>query len=340
MTHPNYFPEKVPMVSIIIPSFNRRYFLSNNLKALLKQKYRGFEVIVVDDGSTDGTIEFLSEFTQTYEVLNLRWFVHQSNLGANMARNLGVREAKGKFVAFLDSDCIPKEDWLAELMKGFDGDDVASVTGLVENIKPKNIYELAYKGSSQVHGDTEAPRLVAGNMCVRRQLLLKFPLDEDLKYGCDEEGLYLKLRAAGYRQRFIPTAIVVHDHPHTYKTFFQGAWIGGKSAAWLVYKYHLPHRLDLLPFIFGYLSLPLGFFNDWLLIIPFFFFILAIAALIYNDLFRKRKTLKETLWSYPVLLVYYHVRLFAYVKESLRLRFLKNPIKRVRLRHVKPRPTY
>jgi hypothetical protein len=225
-------------------------------------------------------------------------------------------------------------------MNGFDSDDVASVTGLVETAEPRNIYELAYKGSSQVHGVEDAPRLVAGNMCVRRNLLLKYPFEEDVKYGCNEEGLYLKLCASGYRQRYIPTAIVLHNHPHNRKTVFRRAWILGKAAAWLVYKYHLFHRIDLLPFMFGYSSLSMALINYRLLLIPLLFFSLAIAALFYNDLFRKRKTLKETLISFPVLLIYYHFRLGAYVIESFRLRLFENSIERVRLSQLKqPRKT-
>lgn len=323
---------QVLMVSIIIPSYNRRSFLATCLESLNRQNFQKFEVIIVDDGSTDGTIEYLAEFKKGHPDLHLRWFIHEENLGANVARNRGVQEAKGSFVAFLDSDCIPEAAWLNELIKGFESDDVASVTGQVDSLEPKNIYQLAYKGSSCVNRNGDTKRLVAGNLCVRRDLLLKYPFEEDLKYGCNEEGLFLRLRAAGYRQLFIPTAIVLHDHPHTRKSFFRRAWILGKAAAWLVYKYHLLHRIDLLPFIFGYLSLPLGFFNGRLLIVPLFFFTMAIAALIYNDLFRKRKTLTETLLSFPVLLAYYHVRLFAYVKESFRLRLFKNPINRVCLK--------
>jgi glycosyltransferase involved in cell wall biosynthesis len=325
-------------VSIIIPSYNRRSFLEPCLEALIKQTFEASEVIIVDDGSTDDTTDFLAQFAAKHPDFALRWFVHGSNLGANVARNRGVQEAKGNFVAFLDSDCLPQEDWLKELMKGFDSDVVASVTGHVDSTEPKNIYQLAYKGSSRVHGHGEAPRLVAGNLCVRRDLLLKYPFEKDLKYGCNEEGLYLRLRAAGYRQRLVPEAIVLHDHPHTMKTFFHRAWILGKAAAWLVYKYHLPPRRDLLLFIFGYLSLPLGLVNYWLLVIPLLFFAMAIAALIYNDLFRKRKTLSETILSFPVLLAYYHVRLLSYVKESLRLRLFPNSIDRARLSEVRRRP--
>jgi glycosyltransferase involved in cell wall biosynthesis len=323
------------IVSVVIPSYNRRSFLGSCLESLTKQTCQGFEVIIVDDGSTDDTIEFLVEFKKGHPGLNLRWFIHKENLGANIARNRGVQEAKGAFVAFLDSDCIVRPEWLEELIKGFDNNNIASVTGLVISVKPKNIYQVAYKGTSRIHGSGDAPRIVSNNMCVRRDLLLNYPFDEDLKYGCNEEGLFLRLRAAGYRQRFIPTAIVLHDHPHTRKTFFRRAWILGKAAAWLVYKYHLPHRIDLLPFFFGYLSLPLGLLNGWLFIAPLFFFTAAIAALIYNDLFRKRKTLSETLISFPVLLAYYHVRLFAYVKESLRLMCSQNHIKRIDLSQKK-----
>ena len=108
------------LVSIVIPSYNRRSFLEPCLESLTKQTFHKFEVIIVDDGSTDGTIEYLAEFKKGHPDIHLRWFIHEENLGANAARNRGVQEAEGSFVAFLDDDCIVKPEWLEELIKGFD----------------------------------------------------------------------------------------------------------------------------------------------------------------------------------------------------------------------------
>jgi hypothetical protein len=168
-------------------------------------------------------------------------------------------------------------------------------------------------------------------MCIRRRLLLEYPLDEDLSYGCDEEGIYMRLRAAGYEQRLVADAVVRHEHYFTGRALFKHAYRGGKATAWLVYKYYLPQRLDMLPFMLAYLTVPLVLIDGRLGVVPLLFFAGALAAITYNDLFRKRKTVGETLRSFPVLLAYYHVRLLAYVTESVRLNLGRHTIQRERI---------
>ena len=119
----------------------------------------------------------------------------------------------------------------------------------------------------------------------------------------DEEGLHLALRAAGYELRAAPDAVVLHEHHYTGRSLFRQAFRGGRSAARLVYKYYLPPRLDLLPFILAYLTLPLVLLGWWYAVVPGFFFCGAAAAITYNDLFRKGKSIGETVLTFPVLLV-------------------------------------
>ena len=302
-------PGAPAMISVVVPSYNRVDILPRCLESLTKQTYANREVVVVDDGSTDGTAEYLRGFAAEHPNLRLRWFINEGNRGANASRNRGIRESQGELIAFLDSDCIAEPDWLDELAGGFDSDDVATVTGRVQDPQPTNIYELTLKGMHRVHGRGEAPRLIAGNMCIRRHLLLEYPLDEDLKYGGDEEGIYLRLKAAGYRQRLVPQALVRHEHYYTRRSFFRQARIGGAAAAWMVYKYRLPPRVDLAPLILTYLTLPAVLLNSPWAWVPAVFAAAFCAALAYNELWRKRKTLGETILVFPVLLAYYQVRL-------------------------------
>ncbi len=346
---PNGSPGGSPSlrVSIVIPSFNRRAALARCIDSLAGQSYPNYEIIVVDDGSTDDTPQFLEQFAAAHPSLNLRRLRNEPNLGANPSRNRGVRKADGEFVAFVDNDCVARPDWLEKLMRGFTSDRVGAVVGRAQSPKPQNIYELTLKGTQRLPGPGPAPRLVGCNMCVRRNLLIKFMLDEDRSTAAtrrdgtideavsgrgDEEGLYLMLRAAGYEQRVVPDAVVLHEHHHTRQSFFKQAFRGGRSAARLVYKYHLPPRLDLLPFIMTYLSLPLMLLNPWIAMVPGFILTGALSAITYNDLVRKGKTVGETLVSFPMLLVYYHVRLTGYVGESFALRMRSNTIQRIRLR--------
>ncbi len=338
-----------PLVSIVIPTCDRRDILSRCLEALARQTYPNFEIIVVDDCSTDDTPELLRRMVDMPDGPPLRALRNDQPAGANPSRNRGIRAACGEFVAFLDSDCIAEPEWLAGLMRGFVSDRVAAVTGRVVDLPPSNIYELTFKGTHRLARPGPARRLVAGNMCVRRELLLRYRLDEDRAEPAtdsdgrrdiavsgrgDEEGLFLLLRAAGYEQHVVPDAVVLHEHRLAARTFFRQALRGGRSAARLVYKYYLPQRLDMLPFILTYLALPLVLAGGWWWLMPLLLACAAIAALVYNDLVNKGKTAGEMIRSFPILLIYYHVRLCGYVFETARLRLTSSGPQRVSLGRV------
>ena len=317
--------------------------------ALVRQSHPAFEVIVVDDCSADETPEFLRVFQAAHPELQLRTLRNETHAGANPSRNRGIRIARGEYVAFLDSDCLAAPDWLEKLMAGFRGPRVGAVTGLVEDQAPENLYELTFKGTHRLHQAGPAHRLVGGNMCVRRELLLKYRLDEDrarptapsegrpdvtVSGRGDEEGLFLLLRAAGHEVWTVPDAVVRHEHAMGRRAFYRQALRGGRSAARLVYKFRLRQRIDMLPFLLAYVSLPLGLIGAWLLVVPAFFMCGALAAITYNDLFRKGKTVGETLKTFPLLVVYYHVRLAGYVFETVRLRVARGGPARVRLDEI------
>jgi len=91
-------------VSVIIPTFNRGYIVTEAIESVLSQSYKDFEIIVVDDGSTDNTREVLDPYRD-----RIRYF-YQENKGVAGARNKGIEASRGEFIAFLDSDDI----WLPE----------------------------------------------------------------------------------------------------------------------------------------------------------------------------------------------------------------------------------
>src|SRR5690554_3087136 len=88
-----------PVVSIIMPTYNRAEFISAAISSVLRQTYESFELIVIDDGSTDETAQVIRSFTDQ-RVL----FVRQANHGRSAARNRALGMARGRYIAFLDSD--------------------------------------------------------------------------------------------------------------------------------------------------------------------------------------------------------------------------------------------
>jgi glycosyltransferase involved in cell wall biosynthesis len=96
----------MPAVSVIIPAYNREAFIERAVSSALSQTFPDMEVIVVDDGSSDGTARKIAALVRSDE--RVRYLRHEENRGAQAARNSGIREATGAFIAFLDSD----NEWL------------------------------------------------------------------------------------------------------------------------------------------------------------------------------------------------------------------------------------
>jgi len=93
-----------PLVSIVIPTYNYGNFVSEAVDSALAQTYNNIEVIVVDDGSTDNTKDVLVKYNESIR------YIHKENAGLPAARNTGIEQAKGEYIAFLDSD----DQWLAD----------------------------------------------------------------------------------------------------------------------------------------------------------------------------------------------------------------------------------
>jgi len=99
---------QTPIVSVIIPVYNRRDTLKNAIISIKKQLFTNFEALIVDDGSTDGTSDILTDFQDDRFKL-----IRQKNNGVSAARNTGIRFSLGKYIAFLDSD----DEWLPEKLQ-------------------------------------------------------------------------------------------------------------------------------------------------------------------------------------------------------------------------------
>jgi len=95
------------MVSVIIPTYNRSRYVTQAIDSVLSQTYKDYEIIVVDDGSTDNTKDVLQPYMDRIR------YIYQENSGVSAARNTGIRLAKGEWIGFLDSD----DEWLPEKLK-------------------------------------------------------------------------------------------------------------------------------------------------------------------------------------------------------------------------------
>ena len=101
------------MVSVIIPIYNCEKYLNECISSVLGQTYKDFELILVDDGSTDNSLNICYEFAKKDSRIIV---IHQENGGVSSARNKGLKNAKGEFITFVDSDDYVENDWLKMLL--------------------------------------------------------------------------------------------------------------------------------------------------------------------------------------------------------------------------------
>lgn len=108
-----------PLVSVVIPVYNSENTIQKALQSVLDQTFKNFEIIIIDDGSTDASKAKIDTLTAKHPSYNFRYF-SQENKGASAARNLGLKNATGDFIALLDSDDIWHKDKIALQLKAFD----------------------------------------------------------------------------------------------------------------------------------------------------------------------------------------------------------------------------
>ncbi|WP_147678946.1 glycosyltransferase family 2 protein [Algibacter pacificus] len=99
----------MPFFSVIIPLYNKKPYIKNTLKSVLNQSFKDFEIIVINDGSNDGSIDEVHQITDDRLVI-----YNQSNSGVSMARNLGIKKANSKYIALIDADDFWKPNHLQE----------------------------------------------------------------------------------------------------------------------------------------------------------------------------------------------------------------------------------
>ena len=131
-----------PKISIIMPIFNSENFIEECLSSLINQIFKNFELICVNDGSTDNTLKILKKFEEKDERIHI---ITQENLGAGNARNVGMKASKGEYIIFLDSDDIFNETMLEELYAKIKGNNLEIVICNSQNFYIYNNKTIFYK---------------------------------------------------------------------------------------------------------------------------------------------------------------------------------------------------
>ena len=227
-------------VSIVLPTYNRQLQLQQVLVGLERQSYPAnkFEVIVVSDGSTDGTNEYLQQLrNQTKLALNV---VVQANQGPSAARNCGIQLAMGEIVLFLDDDVVPVPELIAQHMAThaeFDEDVVVigpMLTPLDFDMKPWVRWEQAmldkqYTDAAAAHWESSARKFYTGNASLmRRHLLDANGFDTNFRRSEDVELAY-RLAEQGIKFIFNPHAIGYHYAERSFASWLQTPYMYGRN---------------------------------------------------------------------------------------------------------------
>jgi len=303
-----------PKISVIIPMRNEVNKIEQCLEAVFAQSLKPCEVIVVDGGSNDGTVERAKKFP-------VKVFYEDYHNRAGGCQ-VGVENATGEYVAFTDADCIPGKDWLANLIKEFD-DGIVGVGGRYEDIGEglwARSINLTFKTLLSGAKSRWTGRRVAKNISVcgasgmcRRENILKVGGFKVTLSGAEDLELSSRLTRLGSLV-YTPDALVRHNHKRGLRDFAKHAYrYGGwrrESRLW---------DLQVVPPLVAPLVLLSLIFTQWICLVAIALYATAVIAMGIRIAFQESKPIY--LVSIPVAYVVQHLfYIIGFWKETIRPR--------------------
>ena len=211
------------LVSIIVPTFNEENQIIFLLKSLLSQKFsQKYEIIIVDNESTDNTIKVIKEFKNKNKIMNIKVITSIGKLGK--VRNDGILKSSGRFVAFIDADEIADPNWLMELMKKANGYD--GVLGSINSMNPNKNFITKFFDLTLIdrkkflNKQTKIKIFGTGNLLINQKVFKKgLIFDENFPTAEDGDFSY-RFYKKGYKNIFNEKAKIFHKVPETIKQFY------------------------------------------------------------------------------------------------------------------------
>ena len=227
---------RLPSISVVVCSYNGSRTLEECLESLMRLDYPDYEVILVDDGSTDSTPEIAARFP------NVRT-IRQENEGLSVARNVGARAARGEIVAYTDDDCVVDEGWLLYLAGALADPKIDAVGG--PNISPpsdnwvaKCVAASPGNPSHVMLDDRRAEHVPGCNMAYRRDVLLRMGgFDPQFRQAGDDVDVCWRLLDEGRTIGFAAGAMVWHHRRCTLKTYLKQQKGYGRAEAMVQFKH-------------------------------------------------------------------------------------------------------
>ncbi len=244
-------PVERPLVSVVVVNWNGERYLAPCLESLVRQTYPRLEIVVVDNGSTDGSLALLRRDWAA----RVRLVEHPANLGFAGGSNSGIRAAEGEYVALLNNDAVADPGWVGALVSAAESDPAIGMCasriyvqdrpGVLDSAGLLISRDGVGRGRGRLEPDgaefaRDEDALVPSGCAAlyRRAMLDRIGLfDEDFFAYCEDSDLGLRARLAGWRCRYAPSAIVHHRYSGSagaYSTF--KAFHVERNRIWVVVK--------------------------------------------------------------------------------------------------------
>lgn len=314
-------------VSIVICTYNAKDDLKECIESLENQDYREKEIIVVNDASSDGTLDFLQQLKNRIET-RLVVVTNKINLGVAGSRNVGIRHATGEIIAFTDADCIADRKWLSELVKGYDNDDVVAVGGGILDRQITNIWELSDKGHDFVATEEGYVSYIQGcNMSFNSKILRKYMFNTEIKYGYEEALLCDHLIGDGYKIHFRPQAVVHHKRRSNLAALLRRKYLLGLSSIWYRKKQRklFMFKRHIILFI-ALLLVPFCLMSKLFLYISLILFLVFSFSLLRDEIIFKKKSIQEIMTTLPFLIIIEFSHFWGSCIGMLKFRILKRDV--------------
>jgi len=211
-----------PTISIIILNYNGKQFVDDCLSSVLNQTYNNYEVIFVDNNSTDGSADYAKSKYPAIKLIR-----NKGNYGYAKGNNIGIKQSKGEYVLVLNPDTMVEKTWLAELTKAAKSNDAAAYQPKILNFTHRDLIDTAhprihytglawgdiYKKDAGFSTPTEISFGSGTAVMIKRSVLEEIGmLDEDLFMYHEDVDLGWRMLMAGYKILFIPTAVMYHKY--------------------------------------------------------------------------------------------------------------------------------
>jgi GT2 family glycosyltransferase len=245
-------------IAVIIPAKGFLPRFEKCLTSVLELDYPDFEVIVVDDGIEEAALAVLHKFRDRVKI------IESHGRGPSYARNLAVRETNANYLAFTDSDCIVDKNWLTELLKGFLAYPEAAACGGVQRLPQdaekfeKRVFlcmkrvgfiaEYMRKGN-RTKEIIEVNHNPSCNVMYKREAFLKMRGFLERLWPGEDVELDYRLKKEGFKIIFNPGAVVYHYPAANLRSFLKMMYRYGRAQGFLVRKYGVFRKIQVVPFL-------------------------------------------------------------------------------------------